>query len=320
MATQKEIAERLNISQQAVSASLDEGCGTAKVSLETRKRVREIAQELGYVPNQVARSFRSGRTSIIGVLMPFADDPYFSAVIDALSMEAVTRKYSLMLQLHFWSGAEEEEALRRLIEARVDGILIHTRATDYKGTQAERLIKATRVPVVAINSTNAEKLFTGILDKDHEEEGFLLGSEFLRRGHRNLDLLAATSDHFIQRRRLKGVQLAIRKAGVAAKVQHVNLPAEQLVNAQPQAPAPISARKAIIRQVVEYYTEYQERGTAVVVGNEAVAWKLMSVASAKGIRIPEELSVACSGIQGQGDTGPVPLTSVEYDQIGRAHV
>lgn len=315
MPTQKEIAEHLNISQQAVSESLRGRRGTVKVSEETRRLVLSTAQKLGYVPNQVAHAFRSGRTSMIGVLLPYSNDPYFSALIDALSMEAATRKYSLLFQFHSWSSDLEERALRRLIEARVEGILTHIRVADYRGTSAGRLIETGRMPVVAINSANPENLFFGSLDKDHEKEGFLLASELLRCGHRSIDLLAVSSDHSIQRRRMKGVEFAVRRIAGNARVQHVNLPPEMSALLQPTAPAPSSARQLIIRRLAEYYMSYPDRGSAVIVGNESVAWKLMSVARSRGLKIPEDLSVVCCGVQGHGDTGAIPLTSVEYDPV-----
>lgn len=252
---------------------------------------------------------------MIGVLLPYSDDPYFSALIDALSMEAATRKYSLLFQFHSWSSELEAQSLRRLIESRVEGILTHIRVADYRDTPAGKLIETNRIPVVAINSSNPENVFFGSLDKDHEKEGFLLATELLRCGHRSIDLLSVSSDHSIQRRRMKGVQFAIRRLGGDVRVQHVNLPPEMSAQIQPVAPAPSSARQLIIRRLAEYYMDYPARATSVIVGNESVAWKLMSVAKSRGIEIPEDLSVACCGVQGHGDTGSIPLTSVEYDPV-----
>lgn len=313
MATQKEIAEKLNISQQAVSASLGSRNGTVKVAPETRERVLAAAKQFGYVPNQMARSLKSGRTGMIGVLMPFSKDPYYSALIDALNTVAMERKYSLLLQFHLWSGMEEELAFRRLIGARVEGILSYPRNDTYAGTSLAALIKSRRIPVVGLSANADEKLFSGIVEKDYELEGFLLGTELLEKGHRSIDLLAISQDHLIQQRRMHGLERAVETSGLRAVVRHVNFPEELQKAVSPVAPAPENIRNRVSSQLAEYYIAYSERASSVVVGNEAIAWKIMSVAHARGLQMPRDLSVVCSGTMDEGDNGPIPLTSVEYD-------
>lgn len=313
MATQKEIAEKLNISQQAVSASLGSKRGTVKVAPETREMVLKAAKQFGYVPNQMARSLKSGRTGMIGVLMPFCKDPYYSALIDALNIAAIRRKYSLLLQFHLWSSGDEELAFRRLIGARVEGILSYPRSENYRDTSLAALIKSTRIPVVALSAKADQDLYAGVVEKDYEAEGRILGEELLREGHRNIDILAISSDHMIQHRRMQGIVLAIEKSGLRASARHVNLPAESQPPAKPADPVSDAQRNQVVEDLARYYVGFPGRGSAVIVGNEAVAWKVMSVATEKGLQIPRDLSVVCSGTSGEGATGPVPLTAVEYD-------
>lgn len=313
MATQKEIAERLNISQQAVSASLGNRTGTVKVAPETRERVLSAARQFGYVPNQMARSLKSGKTGMIGVLMPFCKDPYYSALIDALNAEALKRKYSLLLQFHLWSGEDEEQAFQRLIGARVEGILSYPRSQNDGHSGIAALIKRRGIPVVALSAQAAEDLYTGVVEKDYEEEGVLLAGELIRKGHRTLDILAVASNHLTQQRRMQGVERAIAEAGVTVRARHVNLPPEMQAALSPVAPASEEVKNRLVTQLAEYYTGYSERGSAVLVGNEAVAWKIMSLAHSRGIAVPHDLSVVCSGTLGGGDNGQFPLTAAEYD-------
>ncbi|HWL53392.1 MAG TPA: LacI family DNA-binding transcriptional regulator [Chthoniobacteraceae bacterium] len=315
MATQKDIAAYLNISPQAVSASLGNGGGSTKVSDATRRRVLKTAQELGYVANQVARSLKSGKTHLIGVVMPYCRDPYYSALIDALSLEAVRRKYSLILQFHLFSPAEEVAAIRRLIEARVDGILIYPRGTERHYEAAHPLGKKGKTPVVALSAPFSEEPFEGVVEKDYEQEGYLAAQELLRAGHRRIDLLDAHSKSRNQRLRMKGMQAAVREAGVEARLQHVNPPPAELAAVQPEAPASLAVREELFPLLARHYLDHPGRGTAVVVNNEAVAWKLVAEAVGRGISLPDALSILSFGVLNEGDSGSLPLTALEYDPM-----
>ncbi|HWL54812.1 MAG TPA: LacI family DNA-binding transcriptional regulator [Chthoniobacteraceae bacterium] len=316
MATQKDIAEYLNISQQAVSASLGNGRSNTKVSLETRQRVLEAARKLRYVPNHLARSLKSGRTSVIGVIMPYCWDPHYSLLIDALALEALRRNYSLMLQFHFWSREVEEAALRRLVEARVDGMLVHLGSRPEARMTA--MLETVPVPAVSLQATSYDRLFHGVVEKDLEREGYLAAEALLRLGHRRIDLLAARPGLIHQRRRMKGMQLAIRRAGVEAQVQNINLTAEELEEVEPPAPASLAARNALGPKLAQRYFNTPHRGTAVLVGNETIAWEVMAEAARRGLSVPGDLSLISSGTAGSTTPGPVSSSALEYDPVAMA--
>lgn len=313
MATQKDIATLLNISQQAVSVSLSNQGGTTKVAPETRAQVLKLAEQLEYVPNRVARSLRSGRTNMMGVIMPLCKDPYYSAVIDALSMEAVQRKLSLLLQFHLWSETEEEAAFERLIEAKVDGILLLPRGKSYSGVSMLPRLRKLKIPVICLGSPRDREFFDAIIERDFVQEGFLLGQELLSQGHRKMNLLAADKNHHSQQLKWKGLQQAIAVSGVRATAEHVDISVTDHPVLSPAAPATLQQRDQILQWLAEYYVAQPDRGSAVVVGNEIFAWKVMSAAQKRGLQVPRDLSIVTGGIQGQGDIGPVPLTSVEYN-------
>jgi LacI family transcriptional regulator len=94
-----------------------------KVNSSTRERVRKLAREMGYVPNQVARSLTSGRTDLIGLLVPDIGNPFFPPIIKAVQARASDKgKTVLIADIDERPG--DEIARAQLIRKRVDGLII----------------------------------------------------------------------------------------------------------------------------------------------------------------------------------------------------
>ncbi len=117
----REVAERAGVSITTVSHALN---GKGRISPETRKRVYEIAEQLGYQPNATARHLAGGRSGVIGLVVAqtgegnfvVSDYTYFAELISAASVTALDRGYALMLA----SSAQEETWTR----IPVDGAII----------------------------------------------------------------------------------------------------------------------------------------------------------------------------------------------------
>lgn len=122
--TMQDIAQAAGVSQSTVSRVLNDAPTSVPIAAETRERVREVAQRLGYRPNPLARGLRGARTMLLGVIVREITDPFFSVAIDALSTEALARGYNVVLgSAH--SKADEAIALRAVLETRhCDAILL----------------------------------------------------------------------------------------------------------------------------------------------------------------------------------------------------
>lgn len=83
--TIKDIAKRAGVSHSTVSRALRVN---HLVSSETSKRIREIAQEMGYRPSAVARSLKTKRTEVLGVIVSNISDPFFSEILNGIEASA----------------------------------------------------------------------------------------------------------------------------------------------------------------------------------------------------------------------------------------
>jgi DNA-binding LacI/PurR family transcriptional regulator len=146
--TMRDIAEATGVSQSTVSRVLSGTRTAVPIAEDTRKRVMETAQELGYRPNPLARGLRGAPTMLLGVIVRDITDPFFAGAIEAASLEANRRGYNVVLG-HAHQSAEEAVALWGILEAR------HCDALLFVGDLRDRPdliedLQNTSIPVVAL--------------------------------------------------------------------------------------------------------------------------------------------------------------------------
>ena len=93
-ATIKEIAKRLKISPSTVSRALNDH---PSIGLVTTMRVKKVAAELNYEPNQTAIFFKQRKTFTIGVVLPSLSEPFFSAAISEIENVASEKNYTVIM-------------------------------------------------------------------------------------------------------------------------------------------------------------------------------------------------------------------------------
>ncbi len=120
-ATIKDIAKKLGVSASTVSRALKDH---PDISQETRELVKKTAQELDYQPNSLALGLHSGKSNIIGVVIPQIKHHFFSAVISGIEECARQAGYNVMICQSNESFEREVSNIKTLVSLRVDGILI----------------------------------------------------------------------------------------------------------------------------------------------------------------------------------------------------
>jgi DNA-binding LacI/PurR family transcriptional regulator len=146
--TMHDIARAAGVSQSTVSRVLNDSPTSVPIAAETRERVREVAERLGYRPNPLARGLRGARTMLLGVIVREIMDPFFSMAIEAISGEALARGYNVVLGIAH-SKADEAIALRAVLETRhCDAILLLGDMRDEPKFLED--LRASQTPVIAL--------------------------------------------------------------------------------------------------------------------------------------------------------------------------
>lgn len=209
--SQKDIAERLNISTMTVSWTLA-GKGDAKrISKATQERVFALAKELNYQPNLLARSLNQGFSGILGLILPDITDSFYGAIARQIETEAEKRGYTLMICSSLYDHIREERMISLFRGKQVDGIILAP-AGRPEGTVAE--LPNNDIPVVAFDQILPHFRGNSIL-VDNQEATHAIISGMIQCGARHIALLSANPSQFTIRERKMGYKRALKEAGIA---------------------------------------------------------------------------------------------------------
>ena len=190
-----EIAERLDISAATVSNALS---GKGRVSADLASRIRQVADELGYVPSLSARALRTGLTGVIGLVLPDIGNPLFPQIAQAIENAATDAGLGVLIADSRGSIKAQTDAIRHLKDHGVDGMIVVPR----RGTRVANI----GCPVAMIDSPSTPG---NTVSADHWGGGFLLGEHLASLGHKRVLLVGNNHDSIVQNDRLGGVRAAL---------------------------------------------------------------------------------------------------------------
>lgn len=206
--TSNEVARAAGVSQSTVSRAFNR---QEVVSQETLARVHSIAAELGYQPNELARSLISRKSNVIGIVMGDILNPFYPAVLNAFTrrLQEIGRRVMLF---SVPPGQDVDEVLPQLMQYQVAGVVI-TSAT--VSSRMAETVAGSGTPLVLFNRTVYGDAVNSVCCAN-EEAGRLVARTLVAAGHRRFGLiggLATTSTH-IERRQAFAEEL--RRNGIEA--------------------------------------------------------------------------------------------------------
>ena len=168
-----DIARELNTTPATVSRALHNHPG---ISDKTKQSVQLTASKLNYKRNRVASSLRSGKTHLIGVIIPSAEINFFGSVVHGIESVANLNGYNVLLYQSNESRDYEERGLETFLSARVDGILVSI-AKDTIDYSHFREIKARGIPMVFFDRANDDFGINSVVIDDYK--GAFMATEHL---------------------------------------------------------------------------------------------------------------------------------------------
>jgi len=148
--TMHDVAKLAGVSQSTVSRVLNDANSHVPISEETRKRVLDAVEELGYQPNMIARSLRTQRTQMIAVMIGDISNAFYHPIVRAIQDVAQTYDYDVLISNSDHISKNEHRFLETVLRRPVDGVIMapHRLNTD----DLDQFIKRSRIPVVAIGA------------------------------------------------------------------------------------------------------------------------------------------------------------------------
>jgi len=293
-ATIIDVAREAGVSIATVSRVINR---TGTVKDETRLRVEDAIQRLGYRPNPLARTLPGGQPDrAIGLVIPEIHNPVFPEIAQAVEHEARRQGYQVLLCQTDDQWAIEVSYTKLLIDRKVAGIIFVSGSFSHvRGIwEGYELVKTAGIPYVFVNSRAHDTSEVPTLASDEGEAGALQAMFLLERGHRHLLFFGGSRGYYVTRDRLAGIESTLRAFGEPIRLDKKlgSFRAEQAHRA---------AREALAQRPLP---------TAVICASDLLALVLMKEARNLGLRVPEDLSIiGFDGIQ-LGEYAWPPLTTV----------
>ena len=205
--TIKDIAEIANVSYATVSRALNDKYG---VKEGTKRRVLEIANQLKYSPNAIARGLKSSRTYTIGLVIPDISNPFFPEVARGVEEGASEQGYSVLLCNTNWNVSREEQYLNLLAERRVDGIIISPMSASSQSLWQDEVVGDVPVVFLANAPKGTSRPYVII---DNTRGGYLATSHLLLQGYERVAFVGAQEGSVTVDQRFEGYRAAIDERG-----------------------------------------------------------------------------------------------------------
>jgi LacI family transcriptional regulator len=302
--TIRDVAKLAGTSVTAVSATLNGSTGgTIRVSQGTRERIYASAAQLGYVSNPIAKSLATGKTKVVGLMLPYADafvdqNPFCNQVMSGIMREVVHKHYNLMLYTAT-SGVHRDRAAM-LVDSRIGGLLLVMPPED---SPIFLKCKKRGIPYVSILQRPTADSWT--VNSDDFTGGRIAAQHLIGLGHKRIAHLAGSPDVVTTQPRCNGFRDAMSEAGI--EVQE-----DLIVQSGFDWRLGLASTQALLRKGLRHMP------TAIFAANDLCAEGAIRAIRASGLSVPDDVAVV-----GYDDTWfatltQPPLTTVHMpiDEMG----
>ncbi|WP_027134084.1 LacI family DNA-binding transcriptional regulator [Geminicoccus roseus] len=294
-----DVARAANVSLATASRALNQ---PEIVREPIRRRVEEAVRLLGYSPDRMARALSSGRSHIVGAVVPTLGNAIFADGVEALQDRLAARGYTLLLANSQYDPRKEEQEIRAFLEHGVDGLVL---VGDSFAPEVLPLVRQHGVPLVTTYVCTSGQGIPAV-GIDNRQATRKMTRYLLELGHREFAIIANTAlPNDRSKARLDGMVLALAEAGI-------RLPSDRIVEVA--LPSIAYGRRALSGLFAT-----DPAITAVLCTNDAVAVGASSEARRMGLNVPRDLSIVGFDnieIAAEGDP-PLTTVNVPADEIGR---
>lgn len=208
VATAHDVARLVGTSKSAVSRAFTPG---ASVSEALRRKIIAAAEQIGYQPNQIARSLTSGRSNIVGVGISNLNNPFFAYTLQNLSVKLTAAGLRLLL-----FTTDRETPIHEVLHYRLDAlVLLSTSLTSKLAEQCQRA----NVPVVLYNRTIPNSDSVSSVTGNNNGGGMAIAAFLLAGGHQRLAFIAGAQESSTSRDREAGFCAYLANRGAAPAIR-----------------------------------------------------------------------------------------------------
>lgn len=294
----KDIALKAGVSTALVSYVLNGKEKESRVGREIAIKIREIAKELNYQPNHVAKSLRSGTTKTIGLVIADISNPFFSNIARIVEDEAKKNGYTVIFGSSDENAEKSWDLFNVMINRQVDGFIIVS--SEHSQKQITYL-KDNRIPFVLLDRHFPE-IETDFVVLDNFKAALDAGSHLVSGGYHRIGMIAYESDLFHMKERVRGYmstfevhQLSftptwLKKIAFNNIEKEINVAIDELLRAQPAV-------------------------DALIFGTYSLAINGLKYINTLGLKVPDDLAIVSFGQADAFDLYYCPITYLRQPMV-----
>ncbi len=270
-ATIYDVAGAARVSLATVSRAIN---NPEKVKPETRERVLRVIEELGYKPNAFAKGLASRKSTTVAVIVPDMSRASIAEMMNGIADIARVYKYAILLYILDHEETPEEDILKEIVAAQVDGILyLNDEITEKQYDFLLKIKNEYQIPLVLTNTIYPGSDEIPSVSIDYEKAGYEITKKLIEDGRHNIYMVSTVRKYMVNDLKEAGYLRAISEANLTPRIMRT------------------SGRISInTEHFNEYFKDHKVDGIVAV--RDSIAVSFMNVARENHVKIPEDISVA----------------------------
>lgn len=267
----KDIADHLGLSQSTVSRVLN---NKGRVSEETRKKILDYADELHYRPNHLGKSLRLQRSNTVGILLPDINNEFYSMLFKEIDLHLRRARLQPILFDTNEDLEREEEAVRYLQSAVVDGLIVATSGSEIYGKLPASMLRH----IVFIDNRPKIETPYWFVGSENKRAAMTLTQHLIDNGHRTIATLVGPQKVSSARERLSGFETCLFENGLPLKSEWVIQTNFLYQDGYEKSQALLASG---------------QRPSAIIAQNNVLAYAAIRAAQEMNLEVPTDVAVAC---------------------------
>jgi len=249
------------------------------VNRQTRQRILDAAEKVGYIPNMLARGLKTKVTNEIAVIVPYIYSPFYHSIVTGIEMALAKSAFNMSLHLTMHLSAPADSLVNRLVGNMVAGVIIAADSmTQSFYNVLYELNQKNQLPVISMDYKPKEHQFPGVYFDYFT--GAKIAVEYLfDKGHSQIAFASCPLYHETRNARWAGVQAAYKARGCEA--------IDLFVDAADNDFNDFMVGVSLARKIMQSGKKY----TAIATSNDTIAIGLLVGLDEQGIRVPDDISI-----------------------------
>lgn len=267
--TIKDVSKAAKVSIASVSRYINKKENVTKI---TAKKIEQAIAELNFRPNIAGRNLRTGKTKLIGVMIPSLNNPVFADAMMGIQKKAKEESYTILITSTEYNVSYEEEAIDALISNGVDGLIL-TVAQEQNNPLLEKLDNSNIPYILLYNDTNSKN--RSIVSINNTKASHEVAQTFLDLGHKNFAVVSIAKELSDRASNRKKAFIEYLKRNDIKDVQDISYSSDE---------------STLLEKLKTIYSNNMYP-TAIFCSNDFIAVEVINILKKLNIDVPKDVSI-----------------------------